>query len=479
MSSARAPSSAETMTLTALYRQTGGERWHRNDGWTGDAQSARDPCSWAGVTCEAGRITGLALPRNALTGTLPVEIGLLAYLRHLDLADNRLTGAIPPALGNLRELVALDLSDNDLHGPIPARLRLLRRLRTLDLHGNALSGPIPAGLHDLRALERLDLSDNRLTGELPPELGRLRRLVSLSLHRNALSGPLPATLTELKALAHFSFDDTELVEPPDPEVQAWLAGIDDLHRTGVLQTEVVSGGNAGLAALAGVSTLGATLAAAWLVLLPLLGPVVGPIVSALSSLGGVAGAGLVARRVYELTQRQAPSLPAGRGRAGEGNAEGLRAALASELRDLVRTARRDLPPDAVARLDAIEGSLLGILARLERPDSADRDPYLVRQTIRDYLPEALAPYRVLPADFATVAPIRGDETAHDALLQQLDLIQRTLDEIDARLDQAEANRLLTHGRFLKDKLGQDEDALTPGSPPSRGESSSSPPSGGS
>ncbi len=459
MSSPRTPTSAETMALTALYRQTGGERWQRRDGWLDDD----DPCAWTGVTCEAGQVTQLTLNHNGLSGTLPTEIGLLAYLRHLDLAGNRLTGQIPATLGNLRQLVTLDLSNNDLRGPLPARLRLLRHLRVLDLHDNALNGPIPASLHDLRALERLDLSQNRFSGELPPELGQLTRLVSLSLDRNELRGPLPSTLMQLKTLTHLSFDETALVEPPDREFQAWLEGIDDLARTGVLQTEVVSPGSAGLAALAGVSTLGATLAAAWLVLLPLLGPVVGPIVGALSTVGGTAGAGLIARRVYELTRRRRASrvaLPPDRGSADTTGAEALRTALTQELRDLVRTARRELPPDAVARLDAIEAALLKILPRLEHPGSAARDAYLVRQTIRDYLPEALAPYRALSPDVATQAPIRGDETAHDALLQQLDLLQRTLQEIDARLDQTEADRLLTHGRFLKEKFDQDQDPFT-------------------
>lgn len=447
--------SVEAQALSALYRQADGPRWLRADGWL----ESGDPCTWEGVTCESGQVVGLSLPHNRLAGPLPTDIGLLAHLRHLDLSDNRLTGRIPAAMGNLRHLITLDLSENELHGPLPARLRLLRRLRILDLHGNALRGAIPAHLRDLHALEKLDLSHNRFTGEVPPELGRLLRLVSLSLEDNALSGPLPESLTQLRTLTHFSFDETDLVELPDVAFQIWLAGIDDLRRTGVLHAEVVAPGRVGLAALAGLSTLGATAAAGWLVLLPLLGPITGPIVGVLSTLGGTAGAGLVARRVYELSRpgRVGQAFPVGRRRRQTEAVEpigedALRAELAEELRRLVRGARPELPADIVMRLNAIQEILLDILPRLERPSSGQRDAYLVRQTIRDYLPEALAYYRALPAEFAVSSPIRGDATAHDELLQQLDLLQRALREIDTRLDRADADRLLIHGRFLRDKF---------------------------
>lgn len=452
--------SVEAQALSALYRQADGPRWLRAEGWPGEG----DPCSWYGVTCESGRVVELSLPRNRLAGTLPSDIGLLAHLRYLDLADNRLAGRIPAALGNLRHLVTLDLSDNALHGPLPARLRLLRHLRVLDLHGNALRGAIPSSLRDLRALEKLDLSRNRFTGDVPPELGRLMRLVSLSLEDNPLSGPLPLTLVQLKALARFSFNGTNLVEPPDVAFQIWLAGIDDLSHTGARQAEVIAPGRIGLAALAGLSTLDATAATAWLVLLPLLGPLAGPIVGVLSTLGGTAGAGLVARKVYELsrglTARGVPPDGRAAGDAASGDGPGavaLRAELAEELRKLVWAARPDLPADVAMRLNAIEEILLSILPRLKRPASGERDAYLVRQTIRDYLPEALAFYRALPTDFAVSSPIRGDETAHDELLQQLDLLLRVLREIDARLDQADADRLLIHGRFLREKFEAGDD----------------------
>lgn len=442
-------SSGDAQALKVLYRQTNGPHWVDAGGWLeGD-----DPCRWTGVTCESGWVVELRLPRNNLSGRLPAELGLLAHLRHLDLAANHLTGRIPPVLGNLRHLVSLDLSDNDLHGALPARLRLLRHLRVLDLHRNALRGEIPPNLQDLTSLESLDLSHNRFSGEVPPEVGQLAHLVKLSLADNPLSGPLPSTLVRLTALSRFSFSETELLELSDVEFQLWLEGIDDLARTGVLTADVVAPGRLGLAALAGVSTLGVTVGTAWMVLLPLLGPIAGPLVGVLSTLGGTAGAGLVARRVYESSRPATTRVTLPRAHNAGSSEADLRADLIEELRVLVRRARPDLPPDAVRRLDAIETRLLAILPRLSRPGGGERDAYLVRQTIRDYLPEALAHYRALPNDFRVDRAPNDHQTAREELLAQLELLERALVQVEGRLDDADAERLVVHGRFLRDKFG--------------------------
>jgi hypothetical protein len=42
--------------------------------------------------------------RNALTGTIPSDIGRLPYLTHLFIVSNLLEGTIPASLGNCRNL---------------------------------------------------------------------------------------------------------------------------------------------------------------------------------------------------------------------------------------------------------------------------------------------------------------------------------------------------------------------------------------
>ena len=51
------------------------------------------------VSCPSGRATHLEISNNALTGTIPTELGLLSELTHLDLSDSDLTGTIPTQLG--------------------------------------------------------------------------------------------------------------------------------------------------------------------------------------------------------------------------------------------------------------------------------------------------------------------------------------------------------------------------------------------
>ena len=78
---------------------------------------------WYGVTNNAnGRVTGLYLWENRLSGMIPPELGNLSELFWLDLVNNRLTGEIPSELGNLANLEGLYLRNNNLTGCIPAGL---------------------------------------------------------------------------------------------------------------------------------------------------------------------------------------------------------------------------------------------------------------------------------------------------------------------------------------------------------------------
>jgi len=142
----------------------------------------------------------LSLSGNALSGSIPTELGNLHNLEWLSLAGNALSGSIPPALANLHNLKRLDLRSNELSGPIPPALANLADLERLNLSGNALSGSIPPALANLSDLALLSLSNNQLSGSIPPELGNLTNLKSLFLYNNQLSGSVPSELGNLDAL---------------------------------------------------------------------------------------------------------------------------------------------------------------------------------------------------------------------------------------------------------------------------------------
>ncbi len=258
---------SDRTALVALYNATDGPNWANSDNWLTDGPLG----DWEGVTTDAttGRVVGLDLAGNNLTGPIPHKLGDLGYvLLVLDLSDNQLSGPIPAELGNFVNLEAIYLGGNQISGCIPNRLREVAegdlstlglqdcgtissdraalvalynatdgtnwdssrnwltdaplgrwwrvtadatgRVVGLDLAGYNLTGPIPAALGNLGYLETLSLSRNKLNGPIPIELGNLANLESLYLYDNQLSGPIPAELGDLANLKDLRLYDNQL-----------------------------------------------------------------------------------------------------------------------------------------------------------------------------------------------------------------------------------------------------------------------------
>ncbi len=180
--------------LVALYNATDGPNWTYNTNWLSD----RPLGEWYGVETDGkGRVTGLNLGGNELSGEIPVELGNLSSLTWLDLIGNELSGEIPPELGNLANLGGFDLGGNELSGEIPPELGNLASLTSLNLINNELSGEIPPELGNLANLEWLGLGVNQLSGQIPTELGNLVNLRNLWISDNQLSGCIPAELGDV------------------------------------------------------------------------------------------------------------------------------------------------------------------------------------------------------------------------------------------------------------------------------------------
>ena len=60
---------------------------------------------------------------NSISGSLPLELGMLHSLRYLRMQDNRLQGNLTRfrTLGDLRQLVTLDLYNNAMDGEARTR----------------------------------------------------------------------------------------------------------------------------------------------------------------------------------------------------------------------------------------------------------------------------------------------------------------------------------------------------------------------
>ena len=232
--------------LVVLYNLTGGPykhryrsggQWYTNHKWQNRTNWLTDApvWEWHGVTADHnGRVTGLSLSGNGLSGEIPAELGDLTGLTRLDLRNNSLGTGIPAELGNLANLETLLLESSGVNGEIPAELGNLTGLTSLTLNNNGLSGEIPAELGDLTSLASLTLNNNGLSGEIPAELGKLTGLRSLILNSNQLSGAIPAEFGNMTSLQTLRLDNNEL----SGELRD-LTGL--TRRLGKLQVFYVSG----------------------------------------------------------------------------------------------------------------------------------------------------------------------------------------------------------------------------------------------
>ncbi len=254
---------ADRDVLAILYDETGGRSWTRSTNWLTD----RPLDQWYGVYTDAdGRVAGISLPinnlsgpippelgqlnkleslllpLNSLAGPIPAELGEMSSLQQLGLAGNDLTGPIPPELVELSTLQVLSLDGNDLAGRIPAELGEMSNLEALTLSSNSLSGPIPPELGELSSLQQLGLGGNDLTGPVPPELGEMSNLEALTLSSNDLSGPIPPELGELSSLQQLGLGGNDLTGPIPPELGEldsleWLL-LDDNKLSGPIPPEL-------------------------------------------------------------------------------------------------------------------------------------------------------------------------------------------------------------------------------------------------
>ena len=91
--------SPDRAALVVLYDATGGSNWANNRNWLSDMPIGE----WYGVTTDGdGRVIGLDLEKNRLSGSIPVELGTLSNLESLSLYNNRLSGVIPAGTGQPR-----------------------------------------------------------------------------------------------------------------------------------------------------------------------------------------------------------------------------------------------------------------------------------------------------------------------------------------------------------------------------------------
>ncbi|XP_024640779.1 receptor-like protein 9DC3 [Medicago truncatula] len=238
----------------------------RTESWKNNT----DCCKWDGVTCdtESDYVIGLDLSCNNLKGELhpnstifqlrrlqqlnlafnnfswssiPIGVGDLVKLTHLNLSNCYLNGNIPSTISHLSKLVSLDLSSywyeqvglklnsfiwkklihnatnlRDLHlngvnmssigeSSLSMLKNLSSSLVSLSLRNTVLQGNISSDILSLPNLQRLDLSFNQnLSGQLPKS-NWSTPLRYLDLSYTAFSGEIPYSIGQLKYLTRLDF----------------------------------------------------------------------------------------------------------------------------------------------------------------------------------------------------------------------------------------------------------------------------------
>lgn len=124
------------------------------------------------------------------------------------------------------------------------------------------------------------------------------------------------------------------------------------------------------------------------------------------------------------------------------------ASLESRLSDRAGT-------QSVTRLQQIGEKLVFLLNRTRETEGFfDLNPFQVRKIAYEYLPDALEQYLRLPPAMARSEHLASGKTAEQALNEQMDLLDHTLQEMAKSLYENDAQGLLIHGRFLQEKFAE-------------------------
>lgn len=114
----------------------------------------------------------------------------------------------------------------------------------------------------------------------------------------------------------------------------------------------------------------------------------------------------------------------------------------------------DAVPAAVAsRVSRVTGTVRETVPRLDRLGVGSAQAYTVMATATDYLPEAVGGYLRLPRDWANSRPVDAGRSSLMVLIDQLDLLARTMDQVLDAVNREDAAALVAHGRFLAEKFG--------------------------
>jgi hypothetical protein len=123
------------------------------------------------------------------------------------------------------------------------------------------------------------------------------------------------------------------------------------------------------------------------------------------------------------------------------------------LERLLASIRFRVTDDVYQRVGSIAYSIVQTLPNDGRAnDPTDPNVNLIRQTALNYLPQALDAYLSIPRIYAERRAVSGGKTAHEILMDQLDLMDQKMKEAADDIAANDTERLLTNARFLQERF---------------------------
>jgi hypothetical protein len=112
-----------------------------------------------------------------------------------------------------------------------------------------------------------------------------------------------------------------------------------------------------------------------------------------------------------------------------------------------------VPPAVAARVTRICAIVRDTIPRLDQLGAGSAQAHSVVATATSYLPEAVGGYLRLPRAWADTRPVSGGKTSLMVLCDQLDLLAQRMDQVYDAVCRADADALVAHGAFLREKFG--------------------------
>jgi len=131
------------------------------------------------------------------------------------------------------------------------------------------------------------------------------------------------------------------------------------------------------------------------------------------------------------------------------------AAWRNQLESLHERLRERAGQDTLSTLQRIEEKLTFLIEHSgSSAELFDFKPFEVRKIAFDYLPDTINNYLQLPSQLAQTERLRDGRSAEQVLQEQLQLLDHALADLTRSYFDRDAESLLIHGRFIRDKFAR-------------------------